>query len=87
MRGAIVLAGAILLMGIPAAHAGDWCGYGARQKSLIQCGYSSINECESALGKGGMCFVNPEVARNAKGRAPAQAYLVPPTAAALVLEK
>ena len=87
MRGKIVLAGAIVLMTIPAAQAEDWCGYAARQKSLIECGYSSISECQSSLGKGGMCFINPETALNRKDQTPAPLDSLRPTAAALVLEK
>lgn len=87
MRGAIILAGAILLMAIPAAQAEEWCGYGARKESLIECGYSSANECESALGKGGMCFIDPEVAFNRKGFTRARPDLFKPTATALVLGK
>ena len=37
-------------------------------KSLIECGYSSVSECQSALGKGGMCFVDPDTALNRKSR-------------------
>ena len=58
------LAGAMVLMAIPAAQAEEWCGYAAHAKSLIECGYSSVSECENAQGKGRMCFVDPEVARN-----------------------
>jgi hypothetical protein len=64
MRNKILLAGAMVLMAVPAAQAAEWCGYAAHAKSLIECGYSSISECENAQGKGGMCFVDPEVARN-----------------------
>jgi hypothetical protein len=64
MRNKILLTGALMLMAIPAAQAEEWCGYAARVKSLVECGYSSVSQCESALGKGGMCFVDPEVARN-----------------------
>ena len=89
MRDAIILASAIMLMAIPAAQAEEWCGYGAREKSLIECGYSSISECQSSLGKGGMCFVDPEIALNHKvqRRAPAPLDSLRPTAAALVLAK
>jgi hypothetical protein len=73
MRGKIILAGAILLTAVPAAQAEEWCGYAARAKSLVECGYSSINQCENALGKGGMCFVDPEIALNAKHGTPASA--------------
>jgi hypothetical protein len=68
MRGEIILAGAIMLMAIPTARAEDWCGYAAGEKSQIECGYSSISECQSALGKGGMCFVDPDTALNRKSR-------------------
>jgi hypothetical protein len=87
MRGAIILAGGIFLMAIPAAQAEDWCGYAVREKSLIECGYSSISECQSALGKGGMCFVDPETALNRKSQTPVLAVSLRPTPAALVLEK
>jgi hypothetical protein len=62
MRGEIILAGVIFLTAIPAAQAEDWCGYAAREKSLIECGYSSVSECQSALGKDGMCFLDPDTA-------------------------
>jgi hypothetical protein len=87
MRGEIVLAGAVFLMAIPAAQADEWCGYAAREKSLIECGYSSVSECQSALGKGGMCFVDPDTALNGKSRAPVRPNSLRPTSAALVLEK
>ena len=32
----------------------------------IECGYSSETECENAVGKGGVCFVDPEYAMNVK---------------------
>jgi hypothetical protein len=72
MCGKIILVGVILLTAIPAAQAEEWCGYAAREKSLIECGYSSVNECQSALGKGGMCFVDPDTALNRKSRTPTQ---------------
>jgi uncharacterized protein DUF3551 len=68
MRGEIILAGIILLTAVPAAQAEDWCGYAEREKSHIECGYSSVSECQSALGKGGMCFVDPDTALNRKSR-------------------
>jgi Protein of unknown function (DUF3551) len=66
MRNKLLLAGAMVLMAVPAAQAEEWCGYAARAKSLIECGYSSVGECENAQGKGGMCFVDPEVALDIK---------------------
>ena len=87
MRGEILLAGAMVLMAIPAAQAGEWCGYAAHAKSLIECGYSSVSECENAQGKGGMCFIDPEVAFNRKSRAQSRSGFFQPTTTALVLEK
>ncbi len=71
MRNGIILAGALILMTASGAHAEGWCGYAAHEKSLIECGYSSATECESAIGKGGMCFVDPDYALNATRAAPA----------------
>lgn len=60
----IILAAAFAVTAIGGANAQQWCGYVATAKSIIQCGYSSNTECENATGKGGMCFVDPEVALN-----------------------
>lgn len=68
MRSAMMLVAAALAAMPATAWAEDWCGYGARPKSLIQCGYSTNTECENAVGKAGMCFVNPEFALKSGGR-------------------
>lgn len=47
------------------AQAEEWCGYTARAGAVIECGYSTVTDCETASGKGGMCFVDPEYAVNA----------------------
>jgi len=74
MRYGIILAAALAVMSATAACADDeWCGYSIRDKSLIECGYSSAAECENAVGKsgkGGMCFVDPDYAFNAKRTTP-----------------
>ena len=31
---------------------------------MIECGYTTADQCESAVGKGGMCFVDPDTALN-----------------------
>ena len=80
MRVEIILAGVLVLAGIPAAQAEEWCGYAAREKSLIECGYSSVSECQSALGKGGMCFLDPDTALNRDGHMQARSNLFRPTA-------
>ena len=74
MRSGFVLAGALILMTATGARAEGWCGYAAHEKSLIECGYSSATECESAIGKGGMCFVDPDYALNEKRAAPASRH-------------
>jgi len=70
LRSTIVLAAALAAMSATfaqatCARAEDWCGYAAREKALIECGYSTAAECESVIGKGGMCFIDPDYAANA----------------------
>ena len=83
----VFLAATAIAMSCGGAQAEEWCGYAAHTHSLIECGYSSINECQSAIGKGAMCFVDPEVALNRKSHFRAQPDPSRPTATALVLEK
>ena len=76
MRYGIVLAATALAMPVTGmvvtnAHAEDCCGYASRPGAIVQCGYSSLEGCESVIGKGGMCFINPFVAINDKRTAPA----------------
>lgn len=74
MRNGIMLAALLTILsatGAAGARAAEWCGYTTRDNAIIECGYTSVADCESAVGKGGMCFVDPEVARNAKQAAPA----------------
>ncbi len=73
MRRGLILAGALILITASGAHAEDWCGYAAQAKSIIECGYSTAAECETATGKGGMCFVDPDYALNEERAAPAPA--------------
>jgi len=73
MRWCIIFAATLAAMSATGAQAEAWCGYAAREKSTIECGYSTAAECESAVGKGGMCFVDPDYASNAKRAAPATA--------------
>lgn len=62
-RSSIVVAAALAAMS--ATQAEEWCGYAARERALIECGYSTAAECENAVGRGGMCFVDPDYAANA----------------------
>ncbi len=72
MRSGTALAVAVVLSTAGgSAQAEDWCGYAARAKSVIECGYSTAAECESVIGKGGMCFIDPDYAANVKHAAPA----------------
>ncbi len=64
MRNGIVVAAAALALSATCARADQWCGYAAKDNAVIECGYSTANGCESAVGKGGMCFVDPDIAFN-----------------------
>ncbi len=65
MRYGLILAAALAAMSTTGARADDeWCGYATGDKALIECGYSSVAQCENAVGKGGVCFVDPEYALN-----------------------
>jgi hypothetical protein len=64
---AAALAAAAAAMPTTGARADDeWCGYATGDKALIECGYSSVAQCENAVGKGGVCFVDPEYALKTK---------------------
>ena len=71
MRCGIILAGALTALSATGAQAQQWCGYAARANSIIECGYSSVAECENVVGKGGMCFINPDVVLNSRRVTPA----------------
>ncbi len=70
MRCGLILAAALTALSATSAHAEGWCGYAARAKAMIECGYSTVSQCESALGKGGICFVDPEYALNSRRARP-----------------
>lgn len=65
MRWGTIVAAALIALSATGARAEGWCGYAARAKALIECGYSSAADCENAIGKGGMCFPDPEYALDA----------------------
>ena len=60
MRNGIIAAG-LLVASITTAQAQEWCGSTLHQDAVIQCGYATVAGCENAVGKGGMCFVDPYV--------------------------
>jgi hypothetical protein len=72
MRCGIILAAALIIASATGAHAEQWCGYTGRPNSIIQCGYSSLEGCENAVGngKGAICFVNPDVTLNSRRATP-----------------
>jgi hypothetical protein len=42
-------------------HAEQYCGFVNEAGAIVECGYSSRESCENAIGKGAMCFVRPDV--------------------------
>jgi Protein of unknown function (DUF3551) len=72
MRYAVALAAGLVALSATAAYADDWCGYATHDNNaVIECGYTTIAGCESAVGKGGMCFIDPDTAFNIKHAMPA----------------
>jgi hypothetical protein len=84
MHRAIVFAATLIAVTTSNADAAEWCGYSLHAKSPIECGYSSDTECESAVGKGGVCFVDPEYALNTRHGTPSLLVVVPPKPSILV---
>lgn len=75
MRSAVIVAAALMTIGFSAgaprgAQAQEYCGYAGRPGAIVECGYSSQEGCESDIGKGAMCFVNPYVVLNTRQTAP-----------------
>jgi hypothetical protein len=64
MRGGIVLAAALTVLSATGARADGWCGYATHDNAVIECGYTTADQCESAVGKAGMCFIDPDTAFN-----------------------
>ena len=66
--GIVVVVAAALATSVSTARAEDWCGYTAKDNAVIECGYTTASGCADAVGKGGMCFVDPDIALNTKPR-------------------
>jgi hypothetical protein len=64
MRYGIIVSAALTALSATSARANEWCGYTARPNAMIECGYSTATECENNIGKGAMCFVDPDYALN-----------------------
>jgi hypothetical protein len=73
MRNGIILAAALTALSATGAQAEEWCGYATHQNAVIQCGYTTASDCESAVGKGGMCFLDPDLALNKRPANPVTA--------------
>lgn len=66
MQHTIIVAAALAALSATGAQADEWCGYATGDHTVIECGYTTAAQCATAVGKGGMCFVDPDVALNAK---------------------
>jgi hypothetical protein len=66
---------AALTLSATGAQADEWYGYTAQPDAVIECGYTTAADCTTAVGKGGMCFVDPDVARYFKRIKPASPVL------------
>jgi len=64
MRSGIILAAALTALSATGARADEWCGYATKDNAVIECGYTTAQECANAVGKGGMCFIDPDTALN-----------------------
>ena len=44
------------------AHADEWCGFETKAGSQVRCGFSSLTECQQALGdkKDIVCMPDPK---------------------------
>jgi hypothetical protein len=62
MRVRIVIASVLMTLAATGAQAQEWCGYAVHDNAVVECGYTTVADCQTAVGKGGMCFVDPEVA-------------------------
>jgi hypothetical protein len=75
MRFGIVIAAAALTLSATGAQAEEWCGYTTQQDAVIECGYTTASDCTTAVGKGGMCFVDPDIASYFRRTKPAMPML------------
>jgi hypothetical protein len=71
MRFGIIVASALMTMAATGAQAQEWCGYAVHDNAVVECGYTTVADCQTAVGKGGMCFVDPEVALKTRRASPA----------------
>lgn len=77
IRLALILATVLTAITASGARADEWCGYATKDNAVVECGYTTVADCESAVGKGGMCFVDPELTRNFTPIRPAPSAKIP----------
>ncbi len=70
MRCGLILAATLTALSATGARADEWCGYAPHTDAMIECGYTTVAECESTIGKGATCFVDPDIALDSKHAAP-----------------
>ena len=51
MRRGLILAAALTALSATGARADQWCGYTAHDDAVIECGYTTAAQCETAVGK------------------------------------
>ncbi len=78
MRSGIILAAALTALSATGARADQWCGYATHKDAVIECGYTTAADCENAVGKGGMCFVDPDLALDTTRVMPAKDTRISP---------
>ncbi len=69
---------ALTALSASGARADEWCGYATHENAVIECGYTTASDCESAVGKGGVCFVDPDLALNSRRASPVNYSKIPP---------
>jgi uncharacterized protein DUF3551 len=79
MRCGLIFAVALAVMAMTTGARADdeWCGYAVKDKAIIECGYSTVAECQSAVGNGGMCFIDPDYALDDRRATPATPVKLP----------
>jgi Protein of unknown function (DUF3551) len=80
MRCGIILAATLAVLATTTGARADdeWCGYVVKAKAIIECGYSTSQECENAVGNGGVCFIDPDYALNDRRATPVNGSKLPP---------
>jgi hypothetical protein len=73
--GGIILAAALTALSANGAKADEWCGYATHDSAVIECGYTTAADCESSVGKRGVCFIDPDLVLKTRRAAPLPRHL------------